>query len=65
MAAELRQLRVDLRIKPIGPQHRGLEIIEIEQERDAAKMAQGVLQTAKKALGVLTQDRFAICVTKP
>jgi hypothetical protein len=64
MATELRQLRVDVWIKPIGLEHRGLEIIQIEQERDAAKMTQRVLQAPKEALAVLAHHRFAVALAR-
>jgi hypothetical protein len=64
MAAKVCHLRVDFRIKPIGLEHRRLQVVDIEQERHPAKMTKPILQAAKETLGVLTHHRFAIAFAR-
>ena len=44
MFAKGTQLRVELRIEPVGLQHRGLQVIEDERGGDASEVAEGVFQ---------------------
>ena len=64
MAAEVRQLRVDLRIKPIGLEHCRFQVVDIEQEGHAAKMTKRILQAAKEALGVLAHHPFTVAFAR-
>ena len=64
VAAELRQLRIDLRIIPIGLEHRRLEVVQVEQQRGAAEMAKRILQAAQESLGILPQYRLAVALAR-
>jgi hypothetical protein len=64
MPAEVSQLGIYLRIKPVGSEHRRLHIIEIEQQRTTAKTAQPVFQTAEERFGILTNNRLAVSLAR-
>ena len=60
VAAEVGQLRIDLRIKPVGLEHRRFHIVEVEQQGRTAQIAETIFQAANERLGVLPSDRLAI-----
>jgi len=62
--AEVSQLRIDLRIKPVGLEHRRFHIVEVEQQGATAKASQTVFQAANERLGILPGDRLAIALTR-
>src|SRR4029077_12660215 len=62
--AEVSQLRIDLRIKPVGLEHRRFHIVEVEQQGATAKASETVFQAANERLGILPGDRLAIALTR-
>src|SRR5260221_2372612 len=64
MPAEVGQLWIDLRIKPVGLEYRRLHIVEVDQQRTTSKMAQSVFQTAEERLGVLSEYGLAVSLTR-
>jgi hypothetical protein len=51
---------MDFRLVETGPQHAGLEIIELDGLRYAAKTAQRMFQTAQKRLNILFPYQFFV-----
>src|SRR5580700_6836083 len=62
--AEVGQLWIDLRIKPIGLQHRRFHIVEVQQERRTTQISETVFQAAQERLGVLPGDRLAVALAR-
>src|SRR5438132_2249435 len=62
--AELRHLRVNLRIKPVRPADRGLEIIDDQSCRDTTEIEEAVFHGANKALGGLAPGHFRITLAR-
>jgi len=60
VAAKRLDLRIDLRIVPVRPAHRRFQVVGVEDLRNPAKMAEGVLQSPDEVFGVLVQNRFAV-----
>jgi hypothetical protein len=58
------QLRVDLRVVPVGPSHRRFEIVDHQPLGHAAEMSESVLQTVDEGVGSLSPDRFAVAVAR-
>ncbi len=64
MAAEVGQLRVDLRIEPVRLQDRCFQVVEIEQKRHAPKVADRIFKAAQERFRVLPHDRFAVALAR-
>ena len=48
VATKVSQLRIDFRIKPVGLEHSGFKVVQIQQQGHPAKAAQPVFQTPQK-----------------
>ncbi len=53
-------LRIQLRVVPVGLGHRGLEVVDDQRLRDAAEVMEGVLQATDEVLGGLAVGRLRI-----
>ena len=60
MSAKGLQLGIELRIHPIGPEHRRFEIVHVEAPRHPFEMPEGVLQSPDESFGVLMQHGLAV-----
>ena len=58
--AKLSQLRVDLRVIPVGFGHRCLQVVYIQGQWHSSKAADRVLQHPQERLRILTQHRLAV-----
>jgi hypothetical protein len=58
------KVTIDLRIKPVGLQHRRFHIVEVEQKRGTAKISETVFQAAQERLGVPPGDRLAVAFAR-
>lgn len=64
MLAKGAELWVELRIEPVGLEHRGFQVVRHERGGDAAKVSKGVLQTTNERLGVLSPHDLAVALAR-
>jgi len=60
VSAEGFELGIDIRIEPVGAQHGGFQIVDIEDLGHAAEVPEGVFQTAQKGFRILAEHGFAV-----
>ncbi len=60
VSAEGFELGIDVGIEPVGAQHGGFEVVDIEDFGHAAEVPEGVFQAAQEAFRVLAENGFAV-----
>lgn len=61
---ELPDLRIELRIKPIHPDHGCLEVVDDQGFGHATEMAEAVFQAANELLGRLAPHHLAVALAR-
>ena len=64
MAAEVRELRVELGIEPVGMQNCRLEVVNDERTGHAPEILKRVLNALEEGVGGLREDRLAVCLAR-
>jgi len=64
VAAELRELGVQVRVEPVGLDHPGLEVVDDERAGHAAEMLEGVLQATDEVFDRLREGRLAVAASR-
>ena len=60
MAGKIDQLGIEFRISPVGLEHGRFQIVQIDGQGPAAKMAERIFQAAQEGLSVLPEHRFTV-----
>ncbi len=64
MPRERHDLRIQLRIKPVGLQHRRLEIVDHDRPRHATEVTKRTLDRSDERLGILPQHRLRVALAR-
>ena len=64
MFAEINDLRVELRIVPIGLRDGALGVVKDDRSRNAAEMPECVFQNTNEVFGRLSKDSFGVALAR-